>query len=96
MSRVDQWIERLEAHHLDGERIEIELAREIAVESRIGWYVAPHGDGWGIGKTTLGMPPRRYCITCAAGNPMRFSSVDEALRFFRVELNVLTVAMFQD
>lgn len=96
MSPVDQWTERLQTRHLEEQRIEIDLARAIAVDSRIGWYVAPHENGWGIGKTTLGMPPRRYCITCATGDPMRFSSVEEALKFFRVELNVLTVATFQD
>jgi hypothetical protein len=95
LTLLDGWISELEDHHHNKGAIEVSKAKAIASQWRIGWYVAPIRDRWQIGKMTIGTPFRKYAIVRDDGDSMHFHSVDEALAFFRKELGVFGVAMFQ-
>jgi hypothetical protein len=95
MSPVDGWISKLAPHHHEQKQLELSSARSIAKDWRLGWYVAPFRDLWTIGKMNVTGPLRRYTIVRDDGSPLHFPSVEDALEFYRRELGVFGVAMFQ-
>jgi hypothetical protein len=94
MSPLDGWTGNLASHHRDLKQLELSVARQMAKDYRIGWYVAPSYTDWQIGKMTLTNPFQRYRIVRDDGSPLIFPSVENALEFFRKELGVFGVAMF--
>jgi hypothetical protein len=75
--------------------LSIELAKQLAAESRLGWYIAPHGHRrFVIGKVTLQKLASRHVVTDDDGKPLSFNSVDEAKAFLRDELKILTPQVF--
>lgn len=92
---MDAWVTTLEPGHLDRKQIELRVAKRLAKDWRIGWYVAPHGKRWRIGKMTLSDALVRFTIVGDDGQPLHFPNVENALDFFRKELSVIAVAMFQ-
>jgi len=75
--------------------LSIELAREIAAESRLGWFIVPHGQkGYAIGKVNLRKLSSRHVLTEDDGRVITFASVDEARTFLRDELNILAPHVF--
>lgn len=95
MTLLDDWVGTLAPHHHDLKRLEVTLAKDIAKESRIGWYVAPSFKDWQIGKMTFSSPFNKFLVVRDDGSPLLFPSVDHALEFYRKELGVFGVAMFQ-
>lgn len=94
MSPLDGWITDLTTDHHKLKRLELSVAREMAKQFRIGWYVSPSHCDWQIGKMTLTNPFQRFQIVRDNGLPLLFASVEDALAFFRKELGVFGVAMF--
>ncbi len=75
--------------------LSIELAKELAVESRLGWFVVPHGHkGYAIGKVNLKKLSSRHVLTGDDGRVLTFASVDEAKAFLRDELKILAPHVF--
>ncbi len=76
--------------------LSIELAKQLAMESRLGWYIAPHAHNrFAIGKVTLKRLSTRHFITDDAGKPLTFESVDLAKAFLRDELKILTPQVYK-
>jgi len=95
MSLLDGWLSALEPYHHDLMQIELTVAKDIARNWRLGWYIAPRGKHWTIGKMTIGEPYRRFTVADDNGKPLNFQSVETALEFFRKEFGLFGVAMFQ-
>jgi hypothetical protein len=95
MSPLDGWLKNLEPQHHDLKRLELRIAKALSKEWRLGWYVSPWYGDWQIGKMTVTNPFQRYTIVRDDGSPLLFPSVDNALSFFRQEMGVYGVAMFQ-
>ena len=94
MSPLDGWVDHLQPHHHDLKKIELTVARDLAKSWRLGWYVAPRGKRWTIGKMTIADPYLRFVVADDNGEPLNFLSVEMALEFFRKELGLFGVAMF--
>lgn len=76
--------------------LSINLAKQLAAESRLGWYVAPHGHNrYAIGKITLQKLSTRHIVTDDEGKPLTFASVEEAKTFLRDQLKILAPQVFQ-
>lgn len=75
--------------------LSIALAKELAAESRLGWYVAHHGHNrYIIGKVTLQKLSSRHVVTDDNGKPLTFGSVEDAKTFLKNELKILTPHVF--
>lgn len=75
--------------------LSIELAKELAAESRLGWFVVPHGHkGFAIGKVNLKKLSSRHVLTDDDGRVLTFPSVDEAKAFLQNELKILAPHVF--
>lgn len=75
--------------------LSIELAKQLAAESRLGWYVAPHGHKrYVIGKITLQRLSARHMVTDDDGKPLAFDSIEQAKAFLRHELGILAPHVF--
>jgi hypothetical protein len=95
MTLLDDWVLSLAPCHHDSRRLELRAARDLAKESRLGWYIEPTFSDWQIGKMTIGQPYLKFLIMRDDGSPLLFPSVKKALEFYRKELGVFGVAMFQ-
>lgn len=70
-------------------KLSLELARELARDSHLGWYVAPHGHNrFAIGKLTLAKISSRHIVTDAEGNALTFDTVAEAKRFLQGQFGI--------
>ena len=75
--------------------LSFELAKELAAESRLGWFIVPHGQkGFAIGKVNLRKLTSRHVLTDEGGRVMTFASVEEAKTFLRDELKILAPHVF--
>lgn len=75
--------------------LSIELAKQLAAESRLGWYIAPHGHNrYVIGKVTLQQLSTRHIVTDDEGRPLSFDSVEKAKAFLRDELKIFIAQVF--
>jgi len=75
--------------------LSIELAKQLAAESRLGWYIAPHGHKrYAIGKITLQRLSTRHMVTDDEGKALAFGSVEEAKAFLREKLGILAPQVF--
>jgi hypothetical protein len=73
----------------------IDLARQLARESRLGWYIAPHSHRrYVIGKVTLQKVFSRHIVTDDRGKPLSFDTVEAAKAFLRDELGVFVAQVF--
>ena len=88
---ITQWLLR----HGRRKNLDLELARELAAESRLGWYIAHHGHNrYVIGKVTLQKLSSRHVVTDDHGKPLTFGSVEEAKAFLQDNLKILTPHVF--
>lgn len=70
-------------------KLNVDLARQLARESHMGWYVAPHSHNrFAIGKLTLAKVSSRHIVTDAAGKALTFDSVADAKRFLQDEFGI--------
>lgn len=75
--------------------LSIDLAKQYAAESRLGWFIVPHGHkGFAIGKLNLKKLSSRHVLTEDDGRVITFASVDEAKAFLRDELQILAPHVF--
>ena len=75
--------------------LSIELAKELAGESRLGWFIVPHGHKrFAIGKVNLRKLTSRHVLTEDDGRVITFATVDEAKAFLRDELKILAPHLF--
>jgi hypothetical protein len=75
--------------------LSIELAKQLASESRLGWYIAPHGHKrYLIGKVTLQKLSSRHIVMDDEGKALTFESIEDAKTFLRDELKILTPQVF--
>ncbi len=88
---VTLWLQE----HGRASKLSVELAREFARESHLGWYVAPHShDRFAIGKLTLAKVSSRHIVTDADGNALTFDTVDNAKQFLQDQLGIDTSQVF--
>jgi len=65
-------------------KLSVELAQQLARESHVGWYIAPHSHNrFAIGKLTLAKISSRHIVTDADGNALTFDTVAEAKQFLQ-------------
>lgn len=77
---VTLWLQE----HGKAGKLSLDLARELARESHLGWYVAPHSHNrFTIGKLTLAKISSRHIVTDADGNALTFDTVADAKRFLQ-------------
>lgn len=75
--------------------LSIELAKQLAAESRLGWYIAPHSHNrYIIGKITLQKLSTRHVVTDDEGKALTFDSVEEAKALLRDKLKILAPHVF--
>ena len=75
--------------------LSIELAKQLAAESRLGWYIAPYEHNrFTVGKVTLQKLSTRHALTDDNGKVLTFTSVEEARTFLRDKLKVLMPYVF--
>lgn len=75
--------------------LSIELAKQLAAKSRLGWFIAPHSYGrFTIGKITLQKLSSRHIVTDDDGKALTFATVEEAKAFLRDELAILVPHVF--
>ena len=82
---VTLWLQE----HGRAAKLNVDLARQLARESRLGWYVAPHSHNrFAIGKFTLAKVSSRHIVTDAKGNALTFDTVIDAKRFLQSEFGI--------
>jgi hypothetical protein len=70
-------------------------AKELASQSRLGWYIARHGPGRHvIGKLTFHKLSARHILRDSRGRPLTFSSIEDARTFLESELNIHAPQIF--
>ena len=75
--------------------LNIELAKQLAAEERLGWFIVPHGHkGFAIGKVNLKKLSSRHVLTEDDGRVMSFATVEDAKAFLRDELQILAPHVF--
>ena len=75
--------------------LSIQLAKELAAASPLGWFIVSHGQKrFAIGKVNLKKLSSRHVLTADDGKVITFATVEEAKTFLRDELNVLTPHIF--
>ena len=75
--------------------LSIALAKQLAAESRLGWFIVPHGHkGFAIGKVNLKKLSSRHVLTEDDGRVVNFPTVEDAKTFLRDELHILAPHVF--
>ena len=88
---ITQWL----AKRNRKKQLSIELAKELAAESRLGWFIARHGHNrFAIGKVTLQKLSSRYFVLDDEGKALTFDTVEQAKTFLKDELKILTPHVF--
>ena len=88
---VTKWL----TSHGGASTLTVELAKQLARESRVGWYIVPHShDRFSVGKLTLEKLASRHTITDDEGAPLTFTSVEEAKAFLKNQLGILVPQVF--
>ena len=87
---ITEWMARNGRNTLD-----LAAARLLAVESPQQWYIASHGaKGFLVGKMTLQKYSARHILVDDAGQPMLFSTIDNAIAFLRTDLKIANPHVF--
>lgn len=88
---ITQWLVK-RGRHKD---LSIDLAKQLAAESRLGWFIVPHGHkGFAVGKVNLKKLSSRHVLTEEDGRVVTFASVEDARAFLRDELQILAPHVF--
>ena len=88
---VTLWLQE----HGRAAKLNVELARQLARESHLGWYVAPHSHNrFAIGKLTLAKVSSRHIVTDANGNALTFENIADAKRFLQDEFGIDSSQVF--
>jgi hypothetical protein len=78
-----------------GQNVSLEAARELAAQSRLGWYIAPRtGKKYSVGKIMSGEKSERHFLTDDSGTVLTFDSVEEAKKFLLEELKIPFAEVF--
>ena len=87
---ITEWLHARSSKHLT-----VELARDLAKESKTEWFITTRGKGeFVIGKfATSNFLPNHF-IRSEDGSPLAFQSVEAAQAFLANELKVLSPAIF--
>ena len=72
----------------------MDTATKIAQEASLGWYVAPRGKSFTVGKFLIYAPHQRLQLVNEDQSPMTFSSADEARKFLKEKLGVFNAEQF--
>jgi hypothetical protein len=88
---ITQWLLERGGH----KNLNVELAKQLAVESKLGWYVAHHGHNrYVIGKATLQKLSSRHVVTDELGKALTFGSIEDAKTFLQDELKIFISHVF--
>jgi hypothetical protein len=75
--------------------LDVGLAKKLAEESKLGWYVAHHGHNrYVIGKATLQKYSSRHVVTDDHGKALTFGSIEDAKKFLQDELKIFISHVF--
>lgn len=92
MGAQNDWMDLLAVNRHGRQALTLSGARRAALMDRTGWYVAPFGLGWTVGKEDARGPRKRFFhVVGGDGEPFLFETVEAALTFLRIELKVLRV-----
>jgi hypothetical protein len=87
---ITEWLHARASKHLS-----IALAKELAAESKTGWFVSNHGKSeFLIGKFAVVKYTPNHVIRREDGEVLTFHSVEAARIFLADELKVLAPAIF--
>jgi len=88
---VTKWL----TSHGEAEKLTVPLAKNLARELPLGWYVAPYANGrFCVGKLTLEKFASRHIVTDEDEHALTFATIDEAKTFLRDELAVLAPQIY--
>ena len=88
---ITQWL----AKRNRKKQLSIEFAKELAGQSRLGWFIARYGHNrYAIGKVTLQKLSSRYFVTDDKGKALTFENIEQAKTFLKDELKILTPHVF--
>ena len=88
---ITVWLRR----HGGATRLTVALARELAEESRTGWFISSHGaKGYVVGKFAVRKMTLHHIVVHDDGTPRYFPSVPQARAFLEDELGIIHVHTF--
>jgi len=88
---VTLWLQE----HGRAAKLNVDLAKRLARESHMGWYVAPHSHNrFAIGKLTLAKVSSRHIVTDSGGSPLTFSTVSDAKKYLQDEFGIDSSQVF--
>ena len=88
---VTLWLQE----HGRATKLDVDLARRLARESHMGWYIAPHSHNrFAIGKLTLAKISSRHIVTDSAGTPLTFATLLDAKKFLQDEFGIDSSQVF--
>ena len=72
------------------------MARDLAHESLLGWYIAPYSQNhFCVGKLALDKLASRHVVTDEEGKALAFPTVDAAKTFMKHQLGITTPQIFE-
>ncbi len=87
---ITEWLHARASQHLT-----VELAKDLAAESRTGWFITAHGKAeFVIGKFAVVKYTPNHIIKKEDGGLLTFQSVEAARTFLADELKILSPAIF--
>ena len=87
---ITEWLHARASEHLT-----IALAKELAQESKSGWFISTHGNAeFIVGKFAVVKYTPNHVIRQDDGQLLTFHSVEAARVFLAAELQVLAPAIF--
>lgn len=87
---ITEWL-----HARGGQQLTVALAKDLARESKTGWFITTHGKAeFVIGKFAVVKYTPNHVIVKDDGSPLTFHSAETARIFLADELKVLAPAVF--
>lgn len=86
---ITEWLHGRGSQHLT-----VELARELASESKSGWFINAHGNAYIIGKFAVVKWTPHHIIRKEDGDILTFQNVEAARSFLQTELKVIAPLVF--
>jgi hypothetical protein len=87
---ITEWLHARASKHLT-----VELAKDLSVESKTGWFITAHGKAeFVIGKFAVVKYTPNHIMRKDDGSLLTFQSVEAARAFLADELKILAPAIF--
>jgi hypothetical protein len=87
---ITEWL-----HNRGKKFLTVELAKELAAESKTGWFITNHGkDSFVIGKFSIVKWSPNHIVSEGDGKPVLFASVQGARIFLSEVLSIQAAHLF--